>query len=113
MDPDPGSRIRIRIHNTGWKRKKAMIEWMYRTDTKNAGKKWVLIGFEPTKQHLHNASQQREKFIVQNPLKSFLKLEFLETFMVVSKTYKMNDEKCSQIGTLVIHPSMQKILHLI
>ena len=32
--------------------------------------------------------------------------------MVVSKVSKMNDEKCSQIGTLVIHPSVQNISYL-
>ena len=28
---------------------------------KNTGKIWVLIGFEPTKQHVINTSQQRKK----------------------------------------------------
>ena len=61
------------------------------------------------KQHVINTSQQRKKFIVQK----FSKIEFLETFMVVSKAFKMNNEKCSQIGTLMIHPEVQKVLNLI
>ena len=33
---------------------------------KNTGKIWVLIGFEPTKQHVINTSQLGKKFIVQS-----------------------------------------------
>ena len=32
--------------------------------TKNTGKTWFLVGFEPTNQHVINTSQQRKKLIV-------------------------------------------------